>query len=94
KIAIIEDVVTAGTAVRESIALLTPLGVTVNALFVSVDRCEKGNTDKSALRELHEELNIGVYSIVTSRDILESLPDGGAHKSALAEYLSTYAASS
>lgn len=73
-IAIVEDVVTAGTAVRESIALFQQVArVDIKALFVSVDRMERGTGDKSALDELREQHGIQVYPIVTIRDIIATL---------------------
>ncbi len=77
KIAIIEDVVTAGTAVRETLALFATIAkLEVTALFVSVDRMERGTGELSALDELQETYGIAVYPIVTVRDIIASLPAG------------------
>lgn len=74
RIAIVEDVVTAGTAVRETIALFQTIApVKINALFVSVDRMEKGTGEKSALDELRDEYGIAVYPIVTVRQIIDFL---------------------
>ena len=73
-VAIVEDVVTAGTAVRESIELFKHVAdVNIKALFVSVDRMEKGTGEKSALDELREEYGIAVYPIVTVRQIIDFL---------------------
>ena len=77
KIVIIEDVVTAGTAVRESLELLkSAADVEVTALFVSVDRMERGTDDRSALTQLRDEHGISVYSIINALDIIASLPHG------------------
>lgn len=102
RIAIVEDVVTAGTAVRESIALFQNIAnVKINALFVSVDRMEKGTGDKSALDELQEDYGIAVYPIVTVRQIIDHLhnrPIDGkiyiddAMKTKMEVYLDTYGA--
>jgi orotate phosphoribosyltransferase len=74
RIAIIEDVVTAGTAVRETISFFkTVAEVKIEALFVSVDRMERGTKNCTTLDELREELGIAVYPIVTIRDILKFL---------------------
>ena len=76
EVVIIEDVITAGTAIRESIALLSPLeGVKVSAAFVMVDRKEKGRGEKSAMAEVEAEFGFPVYSIVTVYDILEYLAE-------------------
>ena len=74
RIAIIEDVVTAGTAVRESIALFGQVAkVEIVALFVSVDRMERGTRDCSTLDELRQDYGIAVYPIVTVREIIDFL---------------------
>lgn len=74
EIAIVEDVVTAGTAVRESIALFRGIvPVKFSALFVSVDRMERGSGSRSALQELREDYGIEVYPIVTVREIIDFL---------------------
>lgn len=74
RIAIIEDVVTAGTAVRESIAFFKTIAdVEITALFVSVDRMERGTGAVSTLQELRDELGIRVYPIVTVREIIDRL---------------------
>lgn len=73
-IVIVEDVVTAGTAIRESMSILSKLeGTKVDAVFVMVDRKEKGQTDKSAIAEVGEEYGFPVYSIVDVYDIIEYL---------------------
>ena len=74
EVVIIEDVITAGTAIRESMALLGALeGVKVAAAFVMVDRKEKGRGEQSAMQEVEAEFGFPVYSIVTVYDILEYL---------------------
>ena len=73
-IAIVEDVVTAGTAVRESIALFKTIAdVKMACLFVSVDRMERGTRDCSTLDELRQDYGIQVYPIVTVREIIDFL---------------------
>ena len=92
-IAIVEDVVTAGTAVRESLAFLAGVAdVKVTALFVSVDRMERGTGTLSALDELRESLGIRVHPIITVRDIIASFPDGDPRRAAMEEYLAQYGA--
>ena len=74
RVVIVEDVVTAGTAVRESIALFQQVAdVSIRALFVSVDRMERGTRDCSTLDELREDYGIAVYPIVTVREIIAFL---------------------
>jgi orotate phosphoribosyltransferase len=74
RVAIVEDVVTAGTAVRESLELFKSLGdMKVTHLFVSADRMERGTRECSTLDELREDFGIQVYPIVTIREIIAFL---------------------
>ncbi len=74
RVVIVEDVVTAGTAVRESLALFRTLGdMKVTALIVSVDRMERGTRECSTLDELRQDYGIAVYPIVTVREIMDFL---------------------
>ena len=74
RVVIVEDVVTAGTAVRESIELFQHVAdVKMRALIVSVDRMERGIRACSTLDELREDYGIAVYSIVTVREIIAFL---------------------
>ena len=76
EIVIVEDVVTAGTAIRESMAILSKIeGTKVTATFIMVDRKEKGQTDKSAIAEVGEEYSFPVYSVVDVYDIIEYLEE-------------------
>ena len=80
-IVIVEDVITAGTAIRESMAILSGLaGTRVAATFVMVDRKEKGQTDKSAMAEVGEEFGFPVYSVVDVYDIIEYLEEDDANR--------------
>ena len=76
EVVIVEDVITAGTAIRESMANLSSLeGVKVTATFVMVDRKEKGKGEKSAMAEVEEEFGFPVYSVVDVYDIIEYLEE-------------------
>ena len=102
RVAIIEDVVTAGTAVRETIALFSSIAdVKITALFVSVDRMEKGTGERSALEELRDDYGIAVFPIVTVRQIIDFLHnrpvDGTVYidddmKARMEAYLAVYGA--
>lgn len=79
-VVIVEDVITAGTAIRESMANLSALeGVKVAATFVMVDRKEKGKGEKSAMAEVEEEFGFPVYSVVDVYDIIEYLEEDPAN---------------
>ena len=76
EIVIVEDVITAGTAIRESMANLSTLaGTKVVATFVMVDRKEKGQGEKGAMQEIADEFGFPVYSVVDVYDIIEYLEE-------------------
>ncbi|MBQ8400973.1 MAG: orotate phosphoribosyltransferase, partial [Clostridia bacterium] len=76
EVVIVEDVITAGTAIRESMEILSSLkDVKVAAVFVMVDRKEKGQGEKSAMAEVGEEFGFPVYSVVDVYDIIEYLEE-------------------
>ena len=80
-ILIVEDVITAGTALREVIPFLTKQDdVRIEGVVVSVDRMEKGQKNKSAVQEIQEEYGISVFPMVTISDILEILRDKKENK--------------
>ena len=80
EVVIVEDVITAGTAIRESMAILSHLeGVKVAATFVMVDRKEKGQSEKGAMAEIEEEFGFPVYSVVDVYDIIEYLEEDPAN---------------
>lgn len=71
---IVEDVVTAGTSVRESMELLSKVSkAKVSSLIISVDRMEKGKFGNSPIKEIEEEFGIKTYSIVTIKEIVDYL---------------------
>ncbi len=73
-VVIIEDVITAGTAVRESMEIFSKIpNINVKALIIAVDRMEKGKGEKSTMQELEEEFGIKVHPIVTIKDIVAYL---------------------
>lgn len=76
RVVIIEDVTTAGTSVRESLPLLAIPGVKVIGLAVSVDRMERGQGERPALREIREEFGLKTTAIVNLMDILAFLESG------------------
>ena len=78
---IVEDVITAGTAIRESMANMQSLqGVKIAATFVMVDRKEKGKGEKSAMAEIEDEFGFPVYSVVDVYDIIEYLEEDEANR--------------
>jgi len=76
-VVIVDDVLTAGTALRESIAKLAPTGVTLLGAIVSVDRQERGLSDRPAIAELSEQCGLPVTAIVTIVEAVEHLVASG-----------------
>ena len=80
EIVIIEDVITAGTAIRESMEILSHVeGAKVAATFIMVDRKEKGQGEKGAMQEIEEQFGFPVYSVVDVYDIIEYLEEDPAN---------------
>ena len=80
EVVIVEDVITAGTAIRETMEIMKGLeGVKVSACFVMVDRKEKGQGEKGAMVEIEEEFGFPVYSVVDVLDIIEYIEEDEAN---------------
>lgn len=74
RVVILEDVITAGTSIRETVPLLQrAANVKLTGLVVSVDRMERGAGSKSALTEIAETYAMPAFSIVTVREVMEYL---------------------
>lgn len=67
---IIDDVITAGTAFREAQQLINNNGGTLTAVVIALDRCERGVTNHSTLREIQSQ-GIAVFSIITLFDLID-----------------------
>ena len=81
EIVIVEDVITAGTAIRESMENLKVLeGTKVAACFVMVDRKEKGQTELAATTEVTRNFGFPVYSVIDVYDIIEYLEEDPANE--------------
>lgn len=74
KVVILDDVMTAGTALRESLGLLKAAGAPeIKAVLIAADRMERGQGEKSAVMEVNDEYGINVYSIVDLDEIVDYL---------------------
>lgn len=73
KILVIDDVITAGTAIRESVDIIESAGATLAGVVIALDRQERGRDERSAIQEVEETLGITVTSIVTLAHLLEYL---------------------
>ena len=81
EVVIVEDVITAGTAIRESMTNLSSLeGIKVAACFVMVDRKEKGQTELAATTEVTKNFGFPVYSVIDVYDIIEYLEEDPANE--------------
>ena len=96
EVVIVEDVITAGTAIRETMEIMKGVeGVKVAATFVMVDRKEKGQGQKGAMVEIEEEFGFPVYSVVDVYDIIEYLSENEENKEnvdRIKRYLEVYGA--
>lgn len=69
KVLIVDDVITAGTAIRESIDIITQSGASPAGVLIALDRQEKGQGELSAIQEVEKEYNLPVYAIITLSDL-------------------------
>ena len=83
RVFIVDDVITAGTAVREACKIITDAGAEVAGLVISLDRQEIGKDSRSAVQELEQSLRIPVFSIVQLEDLIELIEE----ESEYADYL-------
>lgn len=70
EVVIIDDVITAGTAVKESLDIITKSGGKVTAIIVGLDRKERGASEMSATQEIERDYSIPVVSIIDIDDII------------------------
>jgi orotate phosphoribosyltransferase len=77
RVLIVDDVITAGTAVREAYQIITQAGAEVAGLAISLDRQERGQESTSAVQELRQSLGIPVISIFGLGDLIEALDETG-----------------
>ncbi|MAI41288.1 MAG: orotate phosphoribosyltransferase [Gammaproteobacteria bacterium] len=83
KVVIIDDVITAGTAVRESMNILSEIGASVSGILVGIDRQEKGSGKLSAIQEVQHEFGIDVISIIQLDTIIEYLEENNLDENVL-----------
>lgn len=92
-VVIVDDVITAGTAIREVMAILADEPVTVRGVLVAMDRQERGQGDLSAIQEVEQEYGVSVASIVKLDDLVAYLAgrsDMTAELAAMKDYQQTY----
>jgi len=93
KVLIVDDVITAGTAVRDAHQMITAAGAEVAGLVISLDRQEVGRDSRSAVQELEQTLRIPVISILKLEDLVDMLEESTEYEEYLApvtEYRGKY----
>ena len=73
KVLIVDDVITAGTAIREAVDIIQAEGAITSAVLIALDRQEKGQGELSAIQEVRHDYGIEVFSIITMADLIDYL---------------------
>lgn len=93
RILIIDDVITAGTAIGEAMEIIDAAGAKAAGVVIALDRQEKGKGELSAIQEVEQNFGLKVASIITLSDLMEYLKDDAAmadHLQAIQTYRSQY----
>lgn len=92
KVWVIDDVMTAGTAMREVVTILEGVGASVAGIVVALDRKEKGQGEQSAIQELSDELKVPVLALVSFDDIMDYVANNGTNEqlTAMKHYRAEY----
>ena len=78
RVVIVDDVITAGTAIREVMTIIEAHEATPTATLIAIDRMEKGKGELSAIQEVERDYTIKVVSIISFDDVLEYLQESGS----------------
>jgi orotate phosphoribosyltransferase len=84
---LVDDVITAGTAIRESMQIIAAQGAQLSGVLIALDRQEKGQSELSAIQEVERDFGTQVAAIVTLGDVVTFLEEQVATQPALAENL-------
>lgn len=93
KVMLVDDVITAGTAIRESMEIIKTHGAELSGVLIALDRQEKGQAELSAIQEVERDFNTKVISIVTLADLityLEEKPDMADSLASIKKYREDY----
>ena len=93
RIMLVDDVITAGTAIRESMDLIQANGAELAGVLIALDRQEKGKGELSAIQEVQRDYNAPVIAIITLSDLisyLETQPEMAEHLEKVKEYRVTF----
>ncbi len=77
RVLVIDDVITAGTAIREAIDIIDAADATTVGIVIALDRQEKGQDERSAIQEINQDYGLDVASIIGMIDLIEYLQDKG-----------------
>ncbi|MCJ2378600.1 orotate phosphoribosyltransferase [Vibrio sp. ZSDZ34] len=91
RIMLVDDVITAGTAIRESMEIIKANGADLAGVLVAIDRQEKGKGELSAIQEVERDFGCAVISIVSLTDLITYLEEKGGNPEQL-EAVKTYRA--
>jgi len=83
RILIIDDVITAGTAIRESLDIIAANAATAAGVVIALDRQERGQGDRSAIQEVEQDLGLRVTSIVTLAELQAFLAEQPEYRESL-----------
>ncbi|MGI9308319.1 MAG: orotate phosphoribosyltransferase [Gammaproteobacteria bacterium] len=83
KVLIVDDVITAGTAIREAVAIIRQAGGETSGVLIALDRQEKGTGELSAVQEVEQDAGIPVRSIIQLSDLIDHLEIAGDNQNAL-----------
>jgi len=75
RIVLVDDVITAGTAIRESMDIIQAHNAELSGVLIALDRQEKGKGELSAIQEIERDYGCNVLSIVTLGDLVTFLAD-------------------
>ena len=89
KIMLVDDVITAGTAIRESMEIIKTHGAQLSGVLIALDRQEKGQGELSAIQEVERDFGTQVAAIVTLGDVVTFLEEQVANKPELTENLAS-----
>ena len=84
RVLIVDDVITSGLSVEESVAIIRAAGAVPAGVIIALDRQERGRTGSSAIREVQARYDVPVASIVTLADLIAYLGDGTGDPDVLA----------
>ncbi len=90
RVLVIDDVITAGTAVREVIRMIDEAGAELAGVVIGLDRKERGSGDVSAVDEVQRAHGVPVISIITMDNIIDYLRDAGGATAATLEAMLEY----